>query len=373
MGFSSVDDFLNKVTVSNKFLRTDWNKLVPLAMVAGQSHYLGTGLGNPSIQTVLGTGTNLAFRTLTGGGTTNLACTYSVGGTTSCIITIPGGSVNNFIAGMSVTVDFTSGTAPDGTYIVSAVALTTITITLPSAITTSGNVNVVLNHGGIYHGANVSPDTKHLINASIYSGGGTTAPVTAILVDVLGFYPIRTLNPTTLQNLDNTVTLSRYTDGAGVNAFLATNISPTSGTGPTIEIRYTNSANVSNRVPEGTISFNGFANATASTIVYSGNGANKFNPFIPLASGDAGIRSVQSIQLTGGTYNVGAVANLILCKPLVTLPISTVGIPAERDLFNQVPSLPRIYDGANLQWLIYASVAVPVNSTFLGHLDFAWG
>lgn len=66
------------------------------------------------------------------------------------------------------------------------------------------------------------------------------------------------------------------------------------------------------------------------------------------------------------------VMNLILVKPLLTLPMTTIGVAAERDLLNQVPSLPKVYDGANLQWMLYAGAATPVSSPFYGHLDFAW-
>lgn len=52
--------------------------------------------------------------------------------------------------------------------------------------------------------------------------------------------------------------------------------------------------------------------------------------------------------------------------------MTTDGVAAERDLLNQVPSLPKVYDGANLQWMLYAGAATPVSSPFYGHLDFAW-
>jgi hypothetical protein len=39
---------------------------------------------------------------------------------------------------------------------------------------------------------------------------------------------------------------------------------------------------------------------------------------------------------------------------------------------NQLPSMPRVYDGANLQWLIYAGSAIPNNSAFYGSLEFGW-
>ena len=72
---------------------------------------------------------------------------------------------------------------------------------------------------------------------------------------------------------------------------------------------------------------------------------------MPLQSGDAGIRSIQSVTISAsyvsGEFSIG------LCKPLLTLPITTLGVASERDLMNQVPSLPQVFDGANLQWMIY--------------------
>ena len=92
---------------------------------------------------------------------------------------------------------------------------------------------------------------------------------------------------------------------------------------------------------------------------------------MPLAAGDSGIQSVQNFQLSA-SYVSGAL-NLVICRPLLTLPITTIGVASERDLLNQVPSLPRVYDGANLSWLMYAGANTPTNSAFYGHLDFAWG
>jgi hypothetical protein len=106
-------------------------------------------------------------------------------------------------------------------------------------------------------------------------------------------------------------------------------------------------------------------------IPYSGTGAGKYGPFLPMAAGDSGIRSIQQFSLSA-TYTSG-VLNLVVCRPLLTLPLTTIGVAAERDLLNQVPSLPRVYDGANLTWLMYAGANTPVNSAYFGHLDFAWG
>ena len=70
---------------------------------------------------------------------------------------------------------------------------------------------------------------------------------------------------------------------------------------------------------------------------------------------------------------VSGVLNLVLCKPLMTLPITTLGVTAERDLVNQFASMPKVYDGACLAWLMLAGAATPVASPISGHLEFGWG
>ena len=224
----------------------------------------------------------------------------------------------------------------------------------------------------IQHGGNVGGGTgfKQIINASAFSAAATTMPAVFMLVDMLGFYPITTVTTTGAQTLNNSVGLPRYTDGAGVQAILVPSTVMGAGT-PTCTLTYTNSGGTGSRATPSSPALP-LINATApvSQVCYSGTGSGKYGPFMPLANGDAGIRSVQSVNFSA-TMTSG-VQNLILCKPLLTLPMTTIGVAAERDLLNQVPSLPRVYDGANLQWLMYAGAATPVSSPFYGHLDFAW-
>jgi hypothetical protein len=64
---------------------------------------------------------------------------------------------------------------------------------------------------------------------------------------------------------------------------------------------------------------------------------------------------------------------VVLARPIFTLPLTAVSVASERDLVNQLPSMPRIYDGANLQWMIYAGASAPINSAYYGNLDVVWG
>jgi len=297
-GFSSMDDFVSKVTVDGNFKRTDWNKnfLPTTAAVAGEWHSLFRGGGNPGADAILNTGTNLAFQALT---------------------------------------------------------------------------DATANATGIQHGGNVSPLTKHIVNASAFSAAATTMPAVLMLVDLLGFYRVTTVTTTTAQTTNNTVTLPRYTDGAGVQAFFVNSNATALGAGtPNLSIGYTNSAGTASRVTPATLPI-GKTAAANGLILYSGTGAGKYGPFVPLQAGDGGIRSIQTIQ--NSTSYVSGEYSVCLCKPLLTLPMTTIGVAAERDLMNQIPSLPQIQDGACLNWLLYSGAATPVNSAFYGHLDFAWG
>ena len=104
---------------------------------------------------------------------------------------------------------------------------------------------------------------------------------------------------------------------------------------------------------------------------YSGTGSGKFGPFFPLQGADTGIQSIQNIILASSGVTTG-VYNLVLCRPLLTLPLTTVGVPAEREFMSQLPSMPRVFDGACLQWLHYQGAAIPNNSSYFGHIDFGW-
>ena len=112
------------------------------------------------------------------------------------------------------------------------------------------------------------------------------------------------------------------------------------------------------------------ASAPIGQIEYSGTAAGKFGPFVPRAAGDAGIQLVE--QFSYNVTHTSGTTNVVLCRPLLTLPMTTIGVAAERDLVNQMASMPRIYDGACLVWLMYAGAATPVTSGFFGSIESVW-
>jgi hypothetical protein len=118
--------------------------------------------------------------------------------------------------------------------------------------------------------------------------------------------------------------------------------------------------------------------ALPTHISHSGTAANNVGPFLPLATGDTGVRSIQTWQQTVAGGTASTFNNVVLCKPIITIPITTQFVLGERDLLNQFPSLPMIQEsaatsGACLAWLMYAGAATPATSNFYGSLEFAWG
>jgi len=226
---------------------------------------------------------------------------------------------------------------------------------------------------GMYHGGNVSTDTKHLINVAAMSTAATGVPSVLMLVDLCLYYPGIAMNSATRQTLDNTTTLTRYTDGKGLRSWLtitstsgatAHNIDNGAGTGTEYVDQDGNTA-----VHPGTISCT--ASAIPPHITHSGTAANNYGPFLPLASGDYGVRKYNYFKLSASS-TAGSAA-LCIGRPLATIPLTTTSILSERDLLNQLPSLPQIQDGACIVPLLYAGAAVAASTNFSGSIEAAWG
>lgn len=354
--------------------RSDWNKnaLPTTAQTVGQWYDLSLGAGNPMPNAIIGGGTNLTQQ--------NVTETTSVTATTAAL----GGSIATtvFTDTTHSTGRFTVGTVLSGTGVVAGTYI--VSLGTGTGANNGGTYNVNISQtvtaqtitgtqygGGIPHGGDVSSNIKHLVNASVFSAAATTAPAVFQLIDILAVIPISSVTTTGAQTILSQAAWPRYADGKGVRAYLVPSVVMGAGT-PTVTLGYTNTASVAGRLTPAAPSLP-VVNATSpvGAIAYAGTGVGKYGPFIPLQSGDAGILSVQSISFSA-TMTSGCM-NLVICKPLATMPITTVGVACERDFVNMMPSMPRIYDGACLSWLMYAGAATPVNSAFYGHIDVVYG
>jgi hypothetical protein len=165
--------------------------------------------------------------------------------------------------------------------------------------------------------------------------------------------------------------LPRYTTGEGVQAFLvATN--PYIG-GAAFQINYTNSDGVNgvaNRVSAITTTNTSTYIATiVNSHTAAAGGLQYATPFIQLMAGDRGIRSVQNITFFAPN---GGLAALVLVRPIANLMTREATAWAEFDFIKDKPSMPRIYDGAYLNFLVMPSATIAA-IPLLGEITTIWG
>lgn len=385
-GFTSQDDLINQITTNSKFWRADWNKNHATAgtVVAGTWQCLAGGAGNPGANTQLG-GTTLIPQPCYDFGTTAAGIQH-------------GGPVSSDYTGYKVITNASAFTAAATTTpsvlmlvdMLQIVPLSNATISTTGTKTIlgqSGETATFSSSSGLLGTYTTDFPTFSAVSFTNSGGALPTGLVAGTIYWTIRVSATTSRFATTLENAiagtaiaftdagtgTQTMTIRnpRYSSGAGVQAFLTASTAGTAGTG-TFQLTYTNGAGTGSRTtPSSPALPTNTATSPLLTVPYSGTGSGKFGPFFPLANGDTGIRSITNIILAGAGVTTG-VYNLVLCKPLLTLPLTTVGVAAERELISQLPSMPRVYDGACLQWLIYAGAAVPNNSSFYGHIDLGW-
>jgi hypothetical protein len=219
----------------------------------------------------------------------------------------------------------------------------------------------------LQHGGAVSTDFKHLLNMAAWSTAATGVPGTLQLIDLQGYWPGISLNVATAQTLTGTPTL-RYSNGAGLRLFLAATVAA-GAVAHNLGVSYTNQSGTAGRTLPVTVA--GTVSAITPHLVHSGTAANNYGPFLPLAAGDSGIQNAASVTLSAASG--AGTAALVLVRPLAQITLSVAGLMTEKDLLNQIPSLPRIMDGACLTWLYAAGNNTAALSTFAGSTEFVWG
>lgn len=217
---------------------------------------------------------------------------------------------------------------------------------------------------GMNHGSDKSPAYTYLQRLSLCTP--TAAFVGRyVLLDYCLYYPFIDGDDGDLQIMDNTVTLPRYTSGSGVQAMLVA-AAPTTG-GGTFTFDYINQDGVAKTSPiiSYTTASAGITSiATSQPAVAAGMG-----PFLRLADGDTGIRSVTSFQnivLNGG------LTSLVLVKPIVDAAIYEINTCSEFEYGGLRPMSQRIEDGAYLNFIMNCAATVAAG-TLTAHATFVWG
>lgn len=222
---------------------------------------------------------------------------------------------------------------------------------------------------GLVSPTTVSATNPHILSAGIVQAvGAQTMAGTLMLIDRLADSgPLTTVfgGSCSLTMPVATSLWARYADGIGVQAFVESLETTTPTVSTTIALTYTNTAGTGSRTSGSTTV------AATKSLVKGTNG-----PFLSLASGDLGIKTIESIQVGAVTPAANTIA-LVVCKPLLVLPCTTTGYYVERDLVIQTPKLPKLQVAADasacLQWIFFPNAATTSGATFIGSVSTVTG
>jgi hypothetical protein len=387
-GFTSQNQIIQAQT-NGQTWRADWSKNFnpTAAAVANEWHTLFRGNGNPGPDAIFDAGTNLAFQPVKD--TTTNAASIQHGGN------VGAGVAKFLLSGSAVTAAATAQPSVlalidvVGFYRVTTVTTTTAqttTNTLGQSDTFTANpatdvctwtstANMPYN---ILTGTRVQLTTTNTLPAGLALATNyfvikltdTTFKLATSYTNAVDGIAIDIISAGTGTHTVNWL-LPRYTNGAALNAiFFNPSATALGAATPNLSLGYTNSQQVTSRTTPAVLPV-GKTGATNSHILYTGaTGVGKYNYAVPRQSEDSGIAEINTIQ--NSTSYVSGSYTVALYKELARFPVTSLGVAAERDFLNQLPSLPRIYDGAALYFLVGSGVPTPANSAFSGHLDFIW-
>lgn len=387
-GFSSNDQIINAFSNGQTF-RANWSKNFnpTTAAVANEWHTLFRGAGNPGADALFNTGTALTFQAVKDN-TTNASSIQHGGAVqpTYYKYLASGSAVSAAATVVPCTVTLVDVV---GFYRVTAVTTTTAqatTNTLGQSDTFSADdtTDTCTYTSTANYPSNILLGTRvRLTTTGTLPGGLATATDYYVIKVTDSTFQLATsyanavagteIDITTTGTGTHTITwlLPRYTNGAGVGAiFFNSNATALGAATPNLSLGYTNSARTASRATPTVLPI-GKTAASNSIVLYTGaTGTGKYNYQVPLQSGDAGIAEINTIQ--NSTSYVSGEYSVAMVKELARFPLSTLGLAAERNMIFEMPSLPRIYDGAALYFLVGSGVATPASSAFSGHLEFVW-
>lgn len=385
MGFTSQDDLINQITVNGKYLRQDNSKILTPAHTAGGWHCLAGMGGYPNASTY--PGTDLVWSNcdeFTGDGTT--------------VLGIPNGggvlSDTKHILNVGANLVAAAG-APwqaklidlQGYYRLSTTNVTgtgSRTLINSNTFTASSSSGLLLTYTNDFKsGTKVRFTTTTTLPTGLSLNTdywlvrvtATTARVATSYANyVAGTVVAYTDGGTGTHTL---MIQTRYPLGVGCEAFFVSQTAPTGG-GPNLTAsaydRPSDTAGAGTRAFQGSPTNGAAADAYASRILHSGNAAGRYGPFLPKQGGDTGIARINSFTWSGGTaYTGSGVVALCIARPLLDLALPITGMWSERDLVNQLPSLPQVLDGACLAWMLFSTGATTNNSPFNATIDVGWG
>jgi len=212
----------------------------------------------------------------------------------------------------------------------------------------------------------------HKITMLPKASQASQASIDFVLYDLVGYYPLIDGDSTDTQEMDNTQTLPRYADGAGLRLVMVNHVSPATASGRML-LEYTDE-NDADQTLDTNVPLLGINCACSGTRTTPSADVGPL--CLPIGQG---VKRVNRI-----TYSTppGGLQCIYVIKPLAQfthyhdalLQADTSGIKSaiEIDFTKDGFRLPIIKDGAHLSFF-YRNNGGSRSTTFFGDAEFAWG
>ena len=236
--------------------------------------------------------------------------------------------------------------------------------TLTSA---AGGVALCSTHAGaIPLTTNSTTLSRYLLSAGVGSMGVGSFGC-AMLVDVLWGIAGIPYTGATYDINSTAVPLTRSTDGVGNQIMFVEQSSHTTATNSTVTITYTNSAGTTGRAA---------TTFALSTLSRAHHIRPIGMPFVQLAAGDVGVKSIEKISFNA-THAGGGTLSVFMVKPLLTVPIIGSGGYVEKDQVLQLEGMIRLSEGTDgklpyLGW-IASGIGAVANTVFYSQIRTVYG
>lgn len=227
--------------------------------------------------------------------------------------------------------------------------------------------------GAIYMNGNVEPTYNKLFTGVL--GMASAGTPTLLYHDRVLTYEACAFS-TGSQNFTNTLPAQRYISaGPGLKVALTGQTVLGATAANITALTYVNQAGTAGQTMPTTPTVTTIISAAAPTATLgarivgpaSSTAGPPWGPFLPLATGDAGVTS-----LTNVTYSAANTGTLcyVLNHPFCWLPLGTAGLPSLLDMLFQWSGNERIYDGACISAFCYFPAATA--ATLTGECDAIW-
>lgn len=208
---------------------------------------------------------------------------------------------------------------------------------------------------------NAPSGTMYLTRAGAIAQA-STCQGTILLVDRISDCAVAHAEATgSITGLDATSRLpAAATGAAGAQIFIYVS-GALSAASNTFTLTYTNEAGTGSQVTPNIVTV---ASAVANRSINTGL-------FVPLATGDTGVRSIESITAVSGA-GTGTIV-ICLVRVLARIPIPVASVLVERDLISELPGPRALYDDTCFDWILIPTGAAAANTPMLGSYMIAYG